>query len=400
MENNITGITKLCGIEQLDSLITLPALKPFDIKVCEFLGAVSDILIKDKECKKYPDIITFAFFCRKKNIEFIKKSYAEHIKLRLGQGLCFHIAPSNVPINFAYSLISAFLAGNASVVKVSSKEFAQTDLIIRALEKVSEQQEFKYLLDYLTIIKYNSENIEATKYLSKICDVRIIWGGDNTIKTIRQCALSPRAFDITFADRYSLAVFEASAILNLENYENFYNDTYLYDQNACTAPHLIYWLGDSETVALAKQNFWSEFHKYVISKYHLEPVLVIDKYMNICTTAIELNNISVAPTEDNFIIRINLSKLDKNIEKYHSLGGSFLEYSSNSLTDLIPIITKKYQTISYIGNIAPELSNILIENGVKGIDRIVPIGKTTDFSFTWDGTDLILGLSRIIAINN
>ncbi len=64
MENNITGITKLYGIEQLDSLITLPALKPFDIKVCEFLGAVSDILIKDKECKKYPDIITFAFFCR------------------------------------------------------------------------------------------------------------------------------------------------------------------------------------------------------------------------------------------------------------------------------------------------------------------------------------------------
>ena len=34
----------------------------------------------------------------------------------------------------------------------------------------------------------------------------------------------------------------------------------------------------------------------------------------------------------------------------------------------------------------------------KGIDRIVPIGKTSDFSLNWDGIDLINSLSRVIEI--
>jgi hypothetical protein len=33
-----------------------------------------------------------------------------------------------------------------------------------------------------------------------------------------------------------------------------------------------------------------------------------------------------------------------------------------------------------------------------GIDRIVPIGKTLDFSLNWDGYDLINQMSRIIEI--
>jgi len=36
----------------------------------------------------------------------------------------------------------------------------------------------------------------------------------------------------------------------------------------------------------------------------------------------------------------------------------------------------------------------------NGIDRIVPIGKTTDFSLTWDGFNMIETLSRKIDILN
>ena len=41
---------------------------------------------------------------------------------------------------------------------------------------------------------------------------------------------------------------------------------------------------------------------------------------------------------------------------------------------------------------------ILLEKP-NGIDRIVPIGKTTDFSLTWDGFDLIDTLSRKIELH-
>jgi hypothetical protein len=43
-----------------------------------------------------------------------------------------------------------------------------------------------------------------------------------------------------------------------------------------------------------------------------------------------------------------------------------------------------------------ELRNFIIENGLCGVDRIVPVGKTADFGVVWDGYDLITQMSRII----
>jgi hypothetical protein len=51
----------------------------------------------DQEAKAYPDVITFGFFCRKGNIERLKKAYQTQISHRLGRGVTFHIAPANVP---------------------------------------------------------------------------------------------------------------------------------------------------------------------------------------------------------------------------------------------------------------------------------------------------------------
>lgn len=74
----------------------------------------------------------------------------------------------------------------------------------------------------------------------------MIWGGDTTIATIRQSALPARSFDVCFADRYSIAAINPTAIISATDVEMkrlaeaFYNDTYLFDQNACSAPHTIF----------------------------------------------------------------------------------------------------------------------------------------------------------------
>lgn len=66
----------------------------------------------------------------------------------------------------------------------------------------------------ILLIRYNRDN-DVTKYLSAICDVRIIWGGDETINLIRNNnPLAPRAFDITFADRYSICAINTVNYLN------------------------------------------------------------------------------------------------------------------------------------------------------------------------------------------
>ena len=70
-------------------------------------------------------LLHLLFFCRKGNILNLKKDFFCDEKLRLGRGMIFHIAPSNVPVNFAYSLISGLLAGNKNIVRLPTKDFEQ-----------------------------------------------------------------------------------------------------------------------------------------------------------------------------------------------------------------------------------------------------------------------------------
>jgi len=389
MENN--NIIVLCG--DIASAQKAAALRPFDPDAIEFLATISDILMKDKTVRAFPDIVTFAFFCRHKNLIAMSQKY--DTASRVGQGLCFHIAPSNVPINFAYSLVAALLAGNASIVKISSKDFDQTAIIVAAIEAATAQTGFP--AEYATIVQYPSANAEATATLSAMCDVRMIWGGDDTIAAVRKAEIAPRAFDITFADRYSVAVVDAEFIEQMDDLsklaEGFYNDTYLYDQNACTSPRLVYWIGDETAVAAAKTKFWAAVYDQVVARYSLETVVAVDKYTNACRAAIELDDASIV-VADNYITRLEVASLTADVAKFYTAGGSFVEYVATDIEDLLSIADKKYQTIAYAGTAA--IADAVVASGIRGIDRVVDIGKTTDFNLIWDGANLILRLSRIV----
>lgn len=395
MQASFNGLKVLfCEMTSFDEMKKLPAKKVFDDGVCSFLNELSVEIRKDKESKGYPDIVTFGFFCRKANIESLKNQYYE--EGRIGRGLSFHIAPSNVPINFAYTLVAGLLAGNSCVVRTSTKDFAQTRVLCRLMQQVLERMDTD-IGKYIAVVQYGRDK-EINDALSAMSDVRVIWGGDTTISEIRKSEIPSRCVEITFADRYSLCVLNAKDILNLDNLDavvqNFYNDTYLYDQNACSSPKLMYWIGGKEEIKRAKSAFWGAVKRNIEGRYIIEPVIAVDKTMMDYRAAIELENVIVEDDGDNLFHRIRLENLDESIVKYVCPGGSFLEYDSTGLNELEKIVTKKYQTLSYLGGDKQEIYNWVIESGVPGIDRIVPIGKTADFTLTWDGYNLIETMSR------
>ena len=67
------------------------------------------------------------------------------------------------------------------------------------------------------------------------------------------------------------------------------------------------------------------------------------------------------------------------------------------LFDLLPQLSRNYQTLSYHGFQKKELLQILRVSKTQGIDRMVPIGRTQEFSLVWDGFDLIRSMSRQIS---
>ena len=176
MQPDFKGISFLVGNgDVLRNVEKITALPIFSDCVLMFLDDLSKKLLKNKEAKNFPDLIAFAFWIRKASILPLADLY-EDGKKRIGRGLAFHITPSNIPVQFAVSLVYALIAGNASIVRVSDKQFSQTDIICRVIKQLLDS-EYKNLKDYICIIRY-PHNEEITSFFSRICDVRLIWGGD------------------------------------------------------------------------------------------------------------------------------------------------------------------------------------------------------------------------------
>lgn len=381
---------------------------PFADNVIEFLNALSGALLKDRESRLYPDAITFAFFCRKANLQKLKEEYVSDGILRMGRGLLFHIAPSNVPINFGYSLVSGLLAGNTNVVRVSSKQFAQVDLIIKHLHALLASGEYDEVANRIALVRYDRTS-DANEMFSAMCNVRVIWGGDATIATLRQNAIPPRAFDVCFADRYSIAAINPEAIMEASDAEMkklaeaFYNDTYLFDQNACSAPHTIFWVekdvnavgeqSRTTKVQEAKEKFWNAVHEHVAAKYQLQAVMSVDKLTAFYRQAACMD-VRKEEMPDNVVVRTELKELPKNIEDFRCACGYFSEKTISSLDEIAPIVSIKYQSLGYYGFGKEELRDFVIRNRFQGLDRIVPIGETTAFALTWDGYNLIDTFTR------
>lgn len=376
---------------------------PFDDNVIESLNALSSAILKDKRSRQYPDVITFAFFIRKTNLLALKSNYQPSVvncRLRLGRGLVFHIAPSNVPVNFGYSMVAGLLAGNNNIVRVSSKDFPQVNLIVEQMNNVYESG-IANELDKVVLIKYDHSDTSITDYFSYICNARVIWGGDNTIANIRKSPIASRAIDICFADRYSIAAINADKLVEESDIykvaNGFYNDTYLFDQNACSAPHLVIWTGTEENIQKAKAMFWRTLHSIVVEKYQFQSVMAVDKQTALYRQAVAMDVKSV-DTDDNLVRRVELDLLSENVDDYRCTCGYFTEYVASSIDELDKIIKNKYQTLAYYGYSNDELKSFVLNNKLRGIDRVVPIGTTTYFDLEWDGYNLIDALSRVVNV--
>ena len=72
MNHVIENIEWLVGSEE--TLSEKPVV-PFDETVIEELDVLSKALMKDPLSRQYPDVVTFAFFCRRGNLLKLKEPY-------------------------------------------------------------------------------------------------------------------------------------------------------------------------------------------------------------------------------------------------------------------------------------------------------------------------------------
>ena len=121
-----------------------------------------------------------------------------------------------------------------------------------------------------------------------------------------------------------------------------------------------------------------------------------DKYVQLCSDAIELDNLHAVKAYGSFLYCITINELPSNIDEFRGSCGYFYEYETEDLRGLSHIVNNSFQTLTYFGTDREYLLDFVVDNGLSGIDRIVPVGQALDIGVIWDGYDIVKNLSRII----
>ncbi len=376
---------------------------PFSKLALDFFDDLSKNLFKKKEIIKYPDIATFCFWCRKSNLLHLKKKLIGN-DLKKGLGLILHIPPSNVPITSIYSLAFGILSGNGNIVRISKKNLKNLSLILKMIEKLFKKKKYFNLKKNNHFVYYEKDDL-ISKKLSSFVDGRLIWGSDETIEKFKKFETKLKCSDLFFVDKFSISVFQSDLFKKISQNEikrivkNFYNDTFILDQNACSSPHIIFWEGSY--IKKAQNIFWKNMENYVKNNYKYTPEVFSQKYKLYNQYLFDISKCKSKIRGDQIIFRIELKQIENkfNIDNFRGFSGLFFEKKINKLDELNKILNEKIQTITYLGYKKNFLNKLIQNNNIRGIDRVVPVGKALDLDFKWDGYNIIERLTRTININ-
>jgi len=376
--------------------------KPFDQRVVEFLIDFSRVALALPRETTTSDVYALAYWCRRANLLRLSQSIGE-TEIRKGVGVVFHIPPANVPLNFFYSLAIGLLSGNSNLLRLSSRDFAEVDLVIELLKEVLINPVHDEVRKRVCIIRYGHDD-GISGEISRLVDGRIIWGGDRAVENIRSLPGRPRLVDVPMADRVSFALIRSAAVVEASNEEIdrlgelFLRDVTTFDQNACSSPKMLVWVGSSREADAAQARFWDAIDRHINAADYLKPIRTIDRLVELCeATAEEDSNISQVHVVGPFLRLTLADELDWPAAAVFRFG-TVIEASVKTVSEVARLSSGRVQTVTSFGFSSAELVELARADQLIGIDRFVPFGQALDFELVWDGFDLVRMLSRQVVV--
>ena len=387
------NVTLLAGVPEPARL----RMEPFSTPVLSFLDRLSrNILSRSRELGT--EITAFGFWCRNAHLLQLKQRHEASL-LRLGRGMVFHIAPANVPTMFAYSYAIGLLAGNSNVVRLSQRAGKISYDLCRVIAEVLEEPQYRALRDSTAIITYPRDDTITEAYMAK-CDVRVIWGGDDTVRKMGAFPMASGSTEISFPDRWSMALISQKHLCRLcqrdfyNTVHRFYNDTYVMDQLGCSSPQMVLWLSDGGDQAV-RERFWQALGAEAAANYSFPEYKASKKLERATLAAMTVRQVGeLRRYQENLLYVLSLNALPRQLSSCVGGFGMFFQGELTSLSQLPPHLDQKLQTISTIGIDRQELAELLNAGGIPWPVRIPEAGGALEMDTLWDGKDLIALMSQ------
>lgn len=316
------------------------------------------------------------------------------------RGLVCHWLAGNVQILGMFALVQSIISKNVNLLKVSSRDDGVFTDILNEFKGVSYTLGNGHtitgddLLKTISVVYFSRHAAKLGEEMSKEADVRIAWGGRESVETVSSYPARYDAETVIFGPKLSYSVIAKEELSSVQEARKLARkvsvDVSVFDQTGCASPHNLYIeengevspeefcdiLGDS----MAKTEL--QIPKPLMSPEQVSQVHSIRGVYDFKGT------VKGSETMSWTILLDNLDEIDKPV-----YSRVLFVHKIKSIMDSLSYIDENTQTI---GIAAPTEKAIefATEATRRGVMRIPLIGRMLNFEMPWDGVFLFDRLVR------
>lgn len=364
---------------------------PLAVESTETLTVLGQQLLQQSS----PTLKALGFWLRPANLQAMAHTLPPHGHWR-PRGQVLQIAPANVDLLFIYVALLALWMGNHCWVRLASQQGEDEAVLITLLEQLSQQPEHQSCLTRLHLFR-SEHNEPALQALAAAVDMRVLWGSDASLARLSQWPKSAHCQELLMGHKHSLALLKAEAILQqpAEHWvAAFIRDAFSLQQQACSSPRTLVWVGTKEQVSEAQQHFWQAISPAVPA---WSEAALLERELACQRLALEgLLEADAAAGPQLGWQRCRVQCLSDAQQQLHPGLGLFYELSLQQLDELANQLAPVHQSATFFGWQREELVNWAVNHRVMGLDRIEPMGEALRFHPIWDGEALLPRLGRLL----
>ena len=180
-------------------------------------------------------------------------------------GVLGHVTSSNDAMLPFFSSVEGILAGNINVIKTARGAHKVAMAMVEKLCEIDES-----LCPYFYIFPLSSKDSELLSNMFALCNGIAVWGSDSATQGVRK--LAPAGVKIIeWGNRISFAYFTKNGVTE-EALKGLCEDVCVNDQQACSAPQLVYFEADNKEELIDFAKKLMEVLKEVSATYPLHPM--------------------------------------------------------------------------------------------------------------------------------
>ena len=312
------------------------------------------------------------------------------------RGLSVHWIAGNVDILGIFSVVQSLLTKNLCLIKAPHDYSLLKKLLLSFKDVSTEKISGQDLLNCITLVYVERDDLVNQEILSKNADIRIAWGGDEAVSTILSLKKNFFTEDIIYGPKYSYAILDSEFLENnLKNAaQRLAFDVSIFDQNACNSPHTIF----VENNTSDNPNFVKEFAKELSNSMETVNRLMLPKSeisekksMDILSLRAEYDfkGEVFAPKNTDWTV---IYSEDEGLANPCFSRVVFIKPIKNA-EDIGKFHNRKIQSIGLGISDIEKRKKLVDLVTMLGGDRCPSIGNMSKFQSPWDG---IFGMDRMV----